>query len=116
MWNNLSYFIDILIMWYLIYQVYRRFNNSHAMQLLIRIISIWICYFISKHFGLHLTSFLLWVICITFLILFLISFQNDIRKISSEINPLVRIIAMIRKILTYLTTIFLFLVIQLFNF
>ena len=98
MWNNLSYFIDILIMWYLIYQVYRRFNNSHAMQLLIRIISIWICYFISKHFGLHLTSFLLWVVCITFLILFLISFQNDIRKISSEINPLVRIIAMIRKI------------------
>ncbi|MBE17153.1 MAG: hypothetical protein CMH79_00150 [Nitrospinae bacterium] len=101
MWNNLSYLIDILIMWYLIYQVYKRFNNSHAMQLLIRIVSIWVCYFISKHFGLHLTSFLLWLVCITFLILFLISFQNDIRKISSEINPLVRIIAMIRKVFKF---------------
>ena len=104
MWNNLSYLIDIVIMWYLIYQVYKRFNNSHAMQLLIRIVSIWACYFISKHFGLHLTSFLLWIVCITFLILFLISFQNDIRKISSEINPLVRIIAMIRKIFKFTPT------------
>ena len=72
--------LDILIMSTLIYQLYFWFRNSRAVQVLAGLGMITAIYFITRHTGLHMTSWVLQQLGTVMIIVIVVVFQNEIRQ------------------------------------
>ena len=98
-WIPWSHLVDIGLMWFLVYHVYVRFRGTQAMRLLVRVFLVWLAYLAAQAAGLRLTSFLLWALWIAVLILFLINFQEEIRRIFLRLNPMQPLALLMRRAL-----------------
>lgn len=93
-WSQVA---DIGIMWFLVYQVHMRFQGTQAMRLLVRVFVVWLAYLVAQAAGLVLTSFLLWALWLAALLLFLINFQGEIRRIVMQLHPVSRLSILLRR-------------------
>ncbi len=71
---------DILIMTFLLYQLYRWFKNSKALQVLIGLGFLGVLYFVTKNLGLFMTSWILQELGTVFFVLVVVIFQVEIRQ------------------------------------
>ena len=71
---------DILIMSFLIYQLYRWFRNTKTLQVLIGLGSLVLLYVVTKNLGLFMTSWILQELRTVFFILVIVIFQTEIRQ------------------------------------
>ena len=93
-WSQVA---DIGIMWFLVYQVYVRFQGTQAMRLLVRVFLVWLAYLAAQAAGLVLTSFLLWALWLAALLLFLVNFQGEIRRIVMQLRPVSRLAVILAR-------------------
>jgi len=71
---------DILIMSFLLYQLYSWFKNTKALQVVIGLGSLVVLYVITKNLGLFMTSWVLQELGTVLIILVIVIFQNEIRQ------------------------------------
>ncbi len=71
---------DILIMSFLVYQLYRWFKNTKTLQVLIGLGSLGVLYVVTKNLGLFMTSWILQELGTVFFILVIVIFQGEIRQ------------------------------------
>jgi diadenylate cyclase len=71
---------DILIMSYLVYQLYSWFKNTKALQVVIGLGSLGILYVVTKNLGLFMTSWILQELGTVLLVLLIVIFQTEIRQ------------------------------------
>lgn len=71
---------DILIMSFLVYQLYRWFRNTKTLQVLIGLGSLGVLYVVTKNLGLFMTSWILQELGTVFFILVIVIFQTEIRQ------------------------------------
>ncbi len=71
---------DILIMSFLVYQLYRWFKNTKTLQVLIGLGSLALLYVVTKNLGLFMTSWILQELGTVFFILLIVIFQTEIRQ------------------------------------
>ncbi len=71
---------DILIMSFLVYQLYRWFRNTKTLQVLIGLGSVAALYVVTKNLGLFMTSWILQELGTVFFILVIVIFQTEIRQ------------------------------------
>lgn len=71
---------DILIMTFLVYQLYSWFKNSKALQVVLGLLFLGVIYFITKTLGLFMTSWILQELGTVLLVLLIVVFQAEIRQ------------------------------------
>ena len=71
---------DILIMTFLVYQLYSWFKNSKALQVVIGLLVLGVIYFVTKNLGLFMTSWILQELGTVLLVLLIVVFQVEIRQ------------------------------------
>ena len=71
---------DILIMSFLVYQLYSWFKNSKALQVVMGLLVLGVIYFVTKSFGLFMTSWILQELGTVLLVLLIVVFQAEIRQ------------------------------------
>ncbi|GFO65588.1 diadenylate cyclase CdaA [Geomonas paludis] len=71
---------DILIMTFLLYQLYSWFKNSKALQVVLGLLFLGVIYFVTKSFGLFMTSWILQELGTVLLVLLIVVFQTEIRQ------------------------------------
>ncbi len=71
---------DIIIMSFLVYQLYSWFKNTKALQVVIGLASLGLVYVVTKYFGLFMTSWILQEIGTVLFILIIVVFQAEIRQ------------------------------------
>ena len=71
---------DILIMSFLVYQLYRWFKNTKALQVVIGIGFLVVLYFVTKNLDLFMTSWILQQLGTVLFILIIVIFQTEIRQ------------------------------------
>ncbi len=71
---------DILIMTFLVYQLYSWFRATRAMQVLFGIGVLTLLYFVTRFLGLHMTSWILQELGTVLIVLVIVVFQNEIRQ------------------------------------
>jgi diadenylate cyclase len=71
---------DILIMSFLVYQLYRWFKNTKALQVVIGIGFLVVLYFVTKNLDLFMTSWILQELGTVLFILIIVIFQTEIRQ------------------------------------
>lgn len=71
---------DILIMSFLVYQLYSWFKNTKALQVVLGLLFLGIIYVITKNLGLFMTSWILQELGTVLLILLIVVFQSEIRQ------------------------------------
>lgn len=71
---------DILIMTFLVYQLYSWFRNTKALQVVIGLLVLGIIYFVTKNLGLFMTSWILQELGTVLLVLLIVVFQAEIRQ------------------------------------
>lgn len=71
---------DILIMTLLLYQLYSWFKNSKALQVVLGLLFLGVIYFVTKSFGLFMTSWILQELGTVLLVLLIVVFQSEIRQ------------------------------------
>ncbi|HBA88445.1 MAG TPA: TIGR00159 family protein [Geobacter sp.] len=71
---------DILIMTFLVYQLYSWFKNSKALQVVMGLLFLGAIYFITKTLGLFMTSWILQQLGTVLLVLLIVVFQAEIRQ------------------------------------
>ncbi|MBJ6751959.1 diadenylate cyclase CdaA [Geomonas anaerohicana] len=71
---------DILIMTFLLYQLYSWFKNSKALQVVLGLLFLGVIYFVTKSFGLFMTSWILQELGTVLLVLLIVVFQSEIRQ------------------------------------
>jgi diadenylate cyclase len=71
---------DILIMSFLIYQLYSWFKNTKALQVVMGLIFLVLLYVVTKNFGLFMTSWVLQELRTVLLVLLIVIFQTEIRQ------------------------------------
>ncbi|QXE90729.1 diadenylate cyclase CdaA [Geomonas subterranea] len=71
---------DILIMTFLVYQLYSWFKNSKALQVVLGLLFLGVLYFVTKSFGLFMTSWILQELGTVLLVLLIVVFQSEIRQ------------------------------------
>ena len=71
---------DILIMSFLVYQLYRWFRNTKTLQVLIGLGSLAGLYVVTKNLGLFMTSWILQELGTVFFIVVIVIFQTEIRQ------------------------------------
>lgn len=71
---------DILIMTFLVYQLYSWFKNSKALQVVLGLLFLGVIYFITKNLGLFMTSWILQELGTVLLVLLIVVFQAEIRQ------------------------------------
>jgi len=71
---------DIIIMSFLVYQLYRWFRNTKTLQVLIGLGSLGVLYLVTKNLGLFMTSWILQELGTVFVILVIVIFQTEIRQ------------------------------------
>jgi diadenylate cyclase len=72
--------VDILIMTFLVYQLYSWFKNSKALQVVIGLLVLGVIYFVTKNLGLFMTSWILQELGTVLLVLLIVVFQAEIRQ------------------------------------
>ena len=80
--------IDIIIMSVLVYQLYRWFKNTKALQIVIGLGFLVILYFVTKNLDLYMTSWILQELGTVLFILIIVIFQNEIRQALYRFSPL----------------------------
>jgi uncharacterized protein (TIGR00159 family) len=71
---------DILIMAFLVYQLYSWFKNTKALQVVLGLLFLGVIYFITKNLGLFMTSWILQELGTVLLVLLIVVFQAEIRQ------------------------------------
>ncbi|WP_224984957.1 diadenylate cyclase CdaA [Geomonas agri] len=71
---------DILIMTFLLYQLYSWFKNSKALQVVLGLLFLGVIYFVTKGLGLFMTSWILQELGTVLLVLLIVVFQSEIRQ------------------------------------
>lgn len=71
---------DILIMSFLIYQLYSWFKNTKALQVVMGLVFLVLLYVVTKNFGLFMTSWVLQELRTVLLVLLIVIFQTEIRQ------------------------------------
>lgn len=71
---------DILIMTFLVYQLYSWFKNTKALQVVLGLAFLGIIYVITKNLGLFMTSWILQELGTVLLVLLIVVFQAEIRQ------------------------------------
>lgn len=71
---------DILIMSFLVYQLYRWFKNTKALQVVIGIGFLVVLYFVTKNLDLFMTSWILQELGTVLFVLIIVIFQTEIRQ------------------------------------
>ena len=71
---------DILIMAFLVYQLYSWFKNSKALQVVLGLLFLGVIYFVTKNLGLFMTSWILQELGTVLLVLLIVVFQAEIRQ------------------------------------
>ena len=71
---------DILIMSFLVYQLYSWFKNTKALQVVLGLLFLGIIYVVTKNLGLFMTSWILQELGTVLLILLIVVFQAEIRQ------------------------------------
>ena len=71
---------DILIMTFLVYQLYSWFKNSKALQVVMGLLFLGAIYFITNALGLFMTSWILQQLGTVLLVLLIVVFQAEIRQ------------------------------------
>ena len=71
---------DIVIMSFLVYQLYRWFRNTKTLQILVGLGSLAVLYVLTKNLGLFMTSWILQELGTVFFILIIVIFQVEIRQ------------------------------------
>jgi diadenylate cyclase len=71
---------DILIMSFLVYQLYSWFKNSKALQVVLGLLFLGVIYVITDNLGLFMTSWILQELGTVLLILLIVVFQAEIRQ------------------------------------
>ncbi|MBJ6801745.1 diadenylate cyclase CdaA [Geomonas propionica] len=71
---------DILIMTFLLYQLYSWFKNSKALQVVLGLLFLGVIYFVTKSLGLFMTSWILQELGTVLLVLLIVVFQSEIRQ------------------------------------
>ena len=71
---------DILIMSFLVYQLYSWFKNSKALQVVLGLLFLGVIYVVTKNLGLFMTSWILQELGTVLLILLIVVFQAEIRQ------------------------------------
>ena len=71
---------DILIMTFLLYQLYSWFRETRAMQVLLGLGVVTLIYFATRYFDLYMTSWILQELSTVLIILIIVVFQAEIRQ------------------------------------
>jgi diadenylate cyclase len=71
---------DILIMTFLVYQLYSWFKNTKALQVVLGLLFLGVIYVITKNVGLFMTSWILQELGTVLLVLLIVVFQSEIRQ------------------------------------
>jgi uncharacterized protein (TIGR00159 family) len=71
---------DILIMSFLVYQLYSWFKNTRALQVVIGLGFLVLLYMVTKNFGLFMTSWVLQELGTVLFVLLIVIFQSEIRQ------------------------------------
>jgi diadenylate cyclase len=71
---------DILIMTFLVYQLYSWFKNTKALQVVLGLLFLGVIYVITKNVGLFMTSWILQELGTVLLVLLIVVFQAEIRQ------------------------------------
>lgn len=80
--------VDILIMSILVYQLYRWFKNTKALQIVIGLGFLVVLYFVTKNLDLYMTSWILQQLGTVLFILIIVIFQAEIRQALYRFSPL----------------------------
>src|SRR6185369_8900434 len=71
---------DILIMTFLVYQLYSWFRRTRAMQVLLGLGVVSLIYFVTSFLGLYMTSWILQQLGTVLIVLIIVVFQAEIRQ------------------------------------
>src|SRR5665647_204011 len=71
---------DILIMTFLLYQLYSWFRRTRAMQVLLGLGVVTLIYFATRFLGLYMTSWILQELGTVLVVLIIVIFQTEIRQ------------------------------------
>jgi len=71
---------DILIMTFLVYQLYCWFKNTRALQVVLGLLFLGVIYVVTKNLGLFMTSWILQELGTVLLVLLIVVFQTEIRQ------------------------------------
>lgn len=88
-WQDIA---DIIIMSFLLYQLYGWFKHTKAFQVLVGLGVLGVVYFITKNLGFFMTSWILQELGTVIFILIIVIFQSEIRQALYRISPLRRIL------------------------
>lgn len=80
--------VDIIIMSFLVYQLYRWFKNTKALQVVIGLGFLGILYVVTKNLGLFMTSWILQELGTVLFVLIIVIFQTEIRQALYKISLL----------------------------
>jgi diadenylate cyclase len=80
--------VDIIIMSFLVYQLYRWFKNTKALQIVIGLGFLVVLYFVTKNLDLYMTSWILQQLGTVLFILIIVIFQTEIRQALYRFSPL----------------------------
>ncbi len=72
--------VDIIIMSFLVYQLYSWFRNTKAMQVVIGLGFLGVLYVVTKNLGLFMTSWILQELGTVLFVLLIVIFQSEIRQ------------------------------------
>ncbi|MHC1699065.1 MAG: diadenylate cyclase [Geobacteraceae bacterium] len=86
-WQDIA---DIIIMSFLVYQLYSWFKHSKAFQVVIGLSSLGVVYLITKNLGFFMTSWILQELGTVIFVLIIVIFQTEIRQALYRISPLRR--------------------------
>src|SRR6185369_10185995 len=77
---------------FLVYQLYSWFKNTKALQVVLGILFLGVLYFITKNFGLFMTSWILQELGTVLLVLLIVVFQVEIRQALYRLSLLRKIL------------------------
>lgn len=83
-WQDIA---DIIIMSFLVYQLYGWFKNTKAFQVVIGLGSLGVVYLITKNLGFYMTSWILQELGTAVFVLIIVIFQAEIRAGPLPLQP-----------------------------
>ncbi|MDD2336198.1 MAG: diadenylate cyclase CdaA [Geobacteraceae bacterium] len=84
-WQDVA---DIIIMSFLVYQLYSWFKHTKAFQVVIGLSSLGVVYLVTKNLGFFMTSWILQELGTAIFVLIIVIFQTEIRQALYRISPL----------------------------
>jgi len=83
--------VDIIIMSFLVYQLYSWFKHTKAFQVVIGLSSLGVVYLVTKNLGFFMTSWILQELGTAIFVLIIVIFQTEIRQALYRISPFRRL-------------------------